>query len=242
MVTRLVLLVVGGYLLGSLPLTYLVAKLSRGIDLRRYGSGSVGATNLTRATSKWAGMSAGAFDFGKGMLMVWAAQAVGLGIGAQVAVGMAVIIGHNWSVFLRFSGGRGILTTLGVALILPLVHGLTPWGVIAGLSIVAVCLLVLRNLPLGVAGGVASLPLVSWGVGEPLSLNLGFLAMFLVVVIKRLAVPRAAIAASLSTREVLFNRLLFDRDIRDREAWIHRTPQEASSSGGQRGQKRGSPQ
>ncbi len=230
MVVKFVLLIAGSYLLGALPIAYLVAKRSRGVDLTRYGSGGVGATNLLRSTSKWIGVSGGAFDFGKGMLMVWAAQAVGLGITEQVTVGLAAIIGHNWSVFLRFSGGRGILTALGVAFILPSINGLVPWEAVAGLSITAIVLLVLRNLPLGVAGGVVSLPLVSWGVGEPLPLNLGFLAIFLILFVRRLAVRRADIAASLGTGELLVNRLLFDRDIRDRDAWVHRLPEEAGPS------------
>ena len=230
MAVKFALLVIGGYFLGSLPVAYLVAKWYRGLDLRRYGSGSVGATNLVRATSKWIAMPVILFDLGKGVLMVWAAHLIGLDISGQVTVGLAAIIGHNWSVLLRFSGGRGILTTLGVALILPIINNSAPWGAIVGLTLTAIGFLVLHSLPVGVAAGVASLPLVSWGVGEPLPMTLGFLAMFLIMVIKRLAVPRAAIAASLSSRQLLLNRLLFDRDIRDRETWIRRVPDQASSA------------
>jgi len=64
------------------------------------------------------------FDLGKGMLAVWIAHLVGLDVTQQVIVGLATIVGHNWSVFLRFGGGRGMLTTLGVALILPLINGM----------------------------------------------------------------------------------------------------------------------
>ena len=230
MEARVVLLVIGAYILGSLPLAYLVAKWSRGIDIRQYGSGGVGATNLLRATSKWIGMPVILFDLGKGVLVVWVAQLMGLGIAGQVTVGLAAIIGHNWSVFLRFSGGRGMLTTLGIALILPIINNSVPWEAVAGLTITAIGAFVLHSTPLGVGSGVLALPLVSWAVGEPLAMTLGFLAMFLIMVIKRLAVPRAAIAASLSNRQLLLNRLLFDRDIRDREAWIHRVPHQASST------------
>ena len=236
---ELVLLVIGAYILGSLPVTYLVAEWSRGIDIRQYGSGGVGATNLLRATSKWIGTPIVLFDLGKGMLVVWVAQLMGLGIAGQVTVGLAAIIGHNWSVFLRFSGGRGILTTLGVALILPIINNSIPWGAIVGLTITAIGLFVLHNMPLGVGVGVTSLPLVSWAVGEPLVMTWGFLAMFVIMVIKRLAVPRAAIAASLSNGQLLLNRLLFDRDIRDREAWINRVPDQASSTEQQKRRRKG---
>jgi glycerol-3-phosphate acyltransferase PlsY len=108
-----VLLLLGAYLLGSVPAAYLAARWSRGIDIRQYGSGNIGVSNLWRSTSKWLAMPVIIFDFGKGMLLVWIAQLLGLGIDQQVAIGLAAIIGHNWPVFLRFSGGRGLLTTLG---------------------------------------------------------------------------------------------------------------------------------
>jgi len=239
---KFVLLVIGAYLIGSLPVAFWVAKFTRGIDLRQYGSGSVGATNLLRSSSWWIATPVGAFDLGKGMLMVWVAQLVGLNVAAQVTVGLAAILGHNWSVFLRFSGGRGILTTLGVALILPAINSLVPWGIAAFLVIAAISSFGFHNVPLGVGAGIAALPVVSYGVSEPLPITLGCLAMFAIMVIKRLAVRRAAIAASLSRRELLINRLLFDRDIRDREAWIYHTRHKARSAEEQRDQKKGQPQ
>ena len=216
--------------MGAVPAAYLVARLSRGIDLRRYGSGSIGASNLWQSTSRWIAMPIIPYDLGKGMLAVWIAQLLGLDITQQVVVGLATIVGHNWSVFLRFGGGRGMLTTLGVALILPSINGLVPWGIIVALIITIIGTFVIHNVPLGVGVAVAALPLVSWAVGDPLPITLGFLAIFLITVIKRLAMPRTAIAASLSNRQLLLNRLLFDRDIRDRKAWIHRAPLEASST------------
>ena len=224
------MLTLGAYLLGAVPAAYLVARLSRGIDLRRHGSGSIGASNLWQSTSRWIAMPIIPYDLGKGMLVVWIAQLVGLDVTQQVIVGLATIVGHNWSVFLRFGGGRGMLTTLGVALILPLVNGMVPWGVIVALAIAAIGTFVIHSVPLGVGVAVAALPLVSWAVDEPLPITLGFLVIFLITVIKRLAMPRTAITASLSNRQLLLNRLLFDRDIRDRKAWIHRGPLEASSA------------
>lgn len=224
------MLTLGAYLLGAGPAAYLVARLSRGIDLRRYGSGSIGASNLWQSTSRWIAMPIIPYDLGKGMLAVWIAQLVGLDVTQQVIVGLATIVGHNWSVFLRFGGGRGMLTTLGVALILPLINGMVPWGVIVALIIAAIGTFVIHSVPLGVGAAVTALPLVSWAVGDPLPITLGFLVIFLITVIKRLAMPRIAIAASLSNRQLLLNRLLFDRDIRDRKAWIHRAPLEASST------------
>ena len=91
-------LLIAAYLLGSVPAAYLVAKWSRGIDIRKYGSGNVGASNIVRIVStRWA-IPVIIFDVGKGAVMVWAAQLLGLGIAQQVTVGLAAIIGHNWPV------------------------------------------------------------------------------------------------------------------------------------------------
>jgi glycerol-3-phosphate acyltransferase PlsY len=218
-----VLLVLAAYLLGSVPAAYVAAKWSRGIDLRQYGSGNVGASNLLTITSKWITIPVIIFDVGKGAVMVWAAQLIGLGIAEQVAVGLSVIIGHNWPVFLRFNGGRGALTTIGVLLIL------IPW---LALILVAFAFLFypFRHLALGTTLSMAALPLCSWffwqplGIEEPLPVTLGFLAIFLIMLIRRLTAPRTSLSASVPPGQLVINRLLFDRDIRDREAWIKRKP------------------
>ncbi len=224
MAIEFVLLLVAAYLFGSVPAAYLAAKWSRGIDIRKYGSGNVGATNLLGLTSKWIVIVVIIFDLGKGMAVVWAAQLIGLGIAQQVTAGLVVIIGHNWPVFLRFNGGRGLLTILGIALFLPLVNGLIPWEIIAFLALAAVGLFIIHSMPLGTGAGIVAMPLVSWGLGEPPAMTLGFLAMFLIMFIRRLTAPKTSVTASVPPGQLLLNRLLFDRDIRDREAWIHRQP------------------
>jgi len=214
------LLIVGAYLLGSVPATYLVAKWFRGIDIRQYGSGNVGATNLLRLTSKRLAIPVIIFDLGKGAVTVGAAQLLGMSIVPQVTVGLAAIVGHNWPVFLRFNGGRGVLTTLGVVLILPwLNNAVPPWPIIVWGAIMAISFIITHQTPLGVGAGIAALPIVSWGFSEPLPLTLGYLAMFVILAIRRLAAPQPIRVASISKKRRLLNRLLFDRDMRDREAW-----------------------
>jgi len=228
MAVAFILLLVSAYLVGSVPTAYIVGRWRRGIDIRQYGSGNVGASNLLRISSRWLAIVVIIVDLGKGILMVWAAQAAGLAFAQQVAVGLAAIIGHNWPVFLRFSGGRGILTTIGVAFALPLVNGpLVPWAFIISLALAAIFIFGLHNLPVGTVAGMAALPLVSWITNEPLAFILGFLAMFLLMVIRRLTAPKTSLTASVSTGELLINRLLLDRDIRDKEAWIYRKPAQA---------------
>ena len=218
-----VLSLLGAYLLGSVPAAYLAAKWSRGIDIRQYGSGNVGATNLLGLTSKWIAIVVIVFDLVKGGVVVWAAQLIGLDIAQQVAVGLAAIIGHNWPVFLRFNGGRGILTTLGVIFIL------VPW-LAPIVLVIAFSFAFYHQLALGVLLGTISAPVAVWffsqllGVADKLPIALGFLAIFLIAVLRRLTAPRTSLTVSVPLRQLLVNRLLFDRDIRDREAWIRRQP------------------
>jgi len=227
MAIAFVLLLVAAYLLGSVPAAYLAARWSRRIDIRQYGSGNVGAANVLKITSKRWAIPVIVFDLVKGMVVVYIAKLIGLEVYQQVMIGIAAIVGHNWPVFLRFSGGRGVLTTLGVALLLPLINGpLIPWVVVVGLVAVGISLLITHHTPLGVGVGLAAMPLVSWIANEPLPMTLGFLAMFLLVVIRRLTAPKTSLTTSVSTGELVLNRLLFDRDIRDGKAWIHRKPVE----------------
>ena len=229
----LVLLILGAYLLGSVPASYIVAKLSRGIDLRQYGTGQVGAGNLWRMTSWRLGAPVGIFDLTKGLVMVCVANSVGLDIAQQLVVGSAAIIGHNWPLFLRFYGGRGIGTTIGVILILPLISDVTPWASVAFFVILIIGTLPLRSSPVAALVAAVALPLVSWGFDEPLPVILGFSAIFLIIVVKRLTAPLSADAASIGKGQLLLNRLFFDRDIRDRKVWMYRKPV------GERGERKG---
>jgi glycerol-3-phosphate acyltransferase PlsY len=120
-----VALIMGAYLVGSVPTAYLVAKYYRGIDIRQYGPGHVGVGSIWALTPKKVSLPVVLFDLGKGMGMVWAAKLLGMDVTVQVAVGLAAIVGHNWPVFLRFNGGRGILTALGVVF-----TWWVPWGLV----------------------------------------------------------------------------------------------------------------
>jgi len=222
MTAELMLLIVLGYLIGSVPSAYLAGKWFCGIDIREYGSSNVGVSNLIRTASWRAGLLPVIFDFGKGLLPAWAAHRMGLGIASEAAVGTAAIIGHNWPVFLRFNGGRGMLTTIGVLFILPLINGLMPWETIAFFACAAASFFIIHNIPVGTGAGVAVSPLISWITGRPAAQTLGFLTIFLILVTRRLTVPRAAEAVNVSAKQLIVNRLFLDRDIREREAWLNR--------------------
>ena len=227
MVIAFILLIPGAYLLGSVPSAYLVAKWSRGIDIRQYGSGNVGASNVLAVVSKRWSIPVTAFDIGKGALIVWIAQLLGLGAAQQVTVGIATVIGHNWPIFLRFQGGRGMFTILGVATILS-----PKLGLIA--LVLAFILAPLRQVALGATAALVSLPFLSWFLSQPLGIEarlpvtLGFTALVLIVLSRRLVAPRTRLSEAVPPVELVINRLLFDRDIRDRKAWVNQTRSETN--------------
>ncbi|UCE97173.1 MAG: glycerol-3-phosphate acyltransferase [Dehalococcoidia bacterium] len=221
MTIELILLCISAYLLGSVPFALLLAKWFYGIDIREHGTGKVGAANVLRVVSKWLAILVAFFDIGKGALMVWATQLFGMEVIQQVSVGIFAIIGHNWPVFLRFKGGRGILTSLGVVIML------SPWLGLIMLS-VSYILAPIHQVAFGVFLASVSLPFLSWflgqglGIDERLPITIGFIIISLMVWFKRLFVPRTELSKSISIVELIINRLLFDRDIRDAKTWIQR--------------------
>jgi acyl phosphate:glycerol-3-phosphate acyltransferase len=107
-----------GYLLGSIPFAYLLARRHRGIDLRLAGSGNVGAANVLRTTTKKIGVSAMALDVGKGIASVLVARQLDPGSTGPAVAGIAAVLGHIYPVWLGFRGGKGVATTCGVFSIL----------------------------------------------------------------------------------------------------------------------------
>ncbi|RKY20404.1 MAG: acyl-phosphate glycerol 3-phosphate acyltransferase [Planctomycetota bacterium] len=109
-----VLAAVMGYLLGAVPVGYLVVWLFKREDVRQYGSGRTGGTNVYRAAGIGAAILSGAGDVLKGTLAVLLARWLVGTAAAEVVAGLAAVIGHNWSVFLGWRGGAGTGTNLGV--------------------------------------------------------------------------------------------------------------------------------
>jgi len=217
------ILIVASYLLGSVPLSYLVAR-SRGIDLRKQGTQQMGGGNLWRTTSRKLGVLVGIFDFLKGALMVFIAWRLGLDAGQQLVVGLAAIIGHNWPVFLRFHGGRGIATTLGIIIILPAVNQseITTWPLVACFGLAVGSVTIFRRTPVPILLGLIILPIISAVVKEPVAVTTGYAAMTLIIVIKRLVAQASHEKREIGMGQLLLNRFLFDRDVRNRADWVHR--------------------
>jgi glycerol-3-phosphate acyltransferase PlsY len=108
----------GAYLLGSIPFAFLVPRYLGGVDVRRAGSGNVGATNVWRTTRLSLALLVLLLDAGKGALAVLAVRLLGAPSGLQVVAGLCAIAGHMYPVWLGFQGGKGVATTGGVFAVL----------------------------------------------------------------------------------------------------------------------------
>jgi glycerol-3-phosphate acyltransferase PlsY len=147
--------VVAAYILGSLPIGLWVGLL-RGLDIRRVGSGNVGATNVYRALGTGAALVVFAGDALKGWLPVRMGMAWQAPDALVLGLGLAAIAGHSFSVFLRFKGGRAVATALGVLLALS-------WQTALGaLGVWIVVMATLRIVSLGSILAAASVPLFMW--------------------------------------------------------------------------------
>jgi glycerol-3-phosphate acyltransferase PlsY len=217
------ILVIVSYLVGSIPLSYLAAR-ARGVDLRKQGTQQVGGGNLWRTTSHKLGLFVGIFDFIKGALMVLIAWRLGLDAGLQLAVGLAAVVGHNWPVFLRFHGGRGIATSLGILVILPFINwgDVTVWPLAAFLVVAIGIVIFTHRTPVPILCGYVAIPIASGIAKEPWLVTLSYTGMVLIIVIKRLIAQPSTEKREISLWYLLLNRLLFDRDVRFRSDWVDR--------------------
>jgi glycerol-3-phosphate acyltransferase PlsY len=156
-----VLIVILGYLLGSIPTAYIAGRLIKGRDIRQMGDGNMGAQNAFRQLGARAGLTVGIIDAAKGALAVLIAVAVCVSQPTILIAGTAAVIGHNWPVFLGFRGGRGECTTIGVLSVLMLL----PMMIVGGLSIAV--LVKTRNVIKASVVLFAPLPLLCWWLALP---------------------------------------------------------------------------
>jgi glycerol-3-phosphate acyltransferase PlsY len=194
------LLLIGAYLVGSIPSAQLLARL-KGVDLRQVGSGNIGAGNLTHSVGPQWGLTAGVFDALKGLVPVLLARYVlDMGLAASGMAGLAAVIGHCWSIFVRGRAGRGLATSAGLVFVLDPV--LLVW--IGGWSLAG------WRIGSGFAGflGWGLLPLVAIALSRP-----GTEILFLVLLATTLMLRRAqGNPGDVEGANNVLRRLLYDRD------------------------------
>lgn len=218
MLVEAILLVLGGYLLGSIPTAYLAGKWLRGKDLRRYGSGTVSGSMVYEHVARWAVVPVGLLDVGKATLPAWLAVQLGLGLPVAATAGLAAVAGHNWPIFFRFTGGRGLGTFMGVLLVI------FPWGFPWMLGFLAAGWILGDSAPWALVS-LVTLPLLAHLIGGPDVVAPATGVMLLLTLGKRLEANRRLLPPTgIDRRRVILRRLFFDRDIASHADWIRRQP------------------
>ena len=147
---------VTAYGIGSIPFAFLVARRIAGVDVRRTGSGNVGAANVYRTTGPSLGLVVLGLDAAKGMVSVVAAQAIGAGLAVQASSGVAAVAGHIWPLWLGSRGGKGVAMASGAFLVL------VPTATILAATVFGLVVAATRYVSLGSIVAGASLPIVAY--------------------------------------------------------------------------------
>jgi glycerol-3-phosphate acyltransferase PlsY len=154
-------IVISAYLIGSVPFSLLLARRWGATDLRRVGSGNLGAANVVRASGVTAGVLVALLDMGKGAASVMLAQRLTDGAGASAVAGLAAIVGHVYPVWLRFRGGKGVATACGVFSIL------TPVAIGPSLAAFGLTVWLTKYVSLGSVLASLALPPIAYATGSP---------------------------------------------------------------------------
>jgi glycerol-3-phosphate acyltransferase PlsY len=213
-----VILIICGYLLGSIPSAYLAGRWIKKIDLRQYGSGTVSGSMVWEHVAKWAVFPAGIFDIAKAILPTWLGIKLGYGELFAVFAGLAAVIGHNWPIYLKFTGGRGISPFLGILCVI------FPWGIPWLLGFLAFGYLLGDSAPWTLASMI-TLPLLAHWISASDAVFWASGIMLLITFVKRLEANRRGLPEmKADRRKIIIRRLFLDRDIISRDEWINRRP------------------
>ncbi len=147
-----IILTLGAYLVGSVPTGLLLARAIGGVDIRTAGSGNIGATNVYRTMGRKVGVITLAGDCLKGLLPVVFAQKMGLPVEWIAVIGAAAFLGHVYTIFLGFKGGKGVATALGVFL------AIAPLAVLCALAVFIIVILKWRYVSLASISAAAAMP------------------------------------------------------------------------------------
>jgi acyl phosphate:glycerol-3-phosphate acyltransferase len=164
-----------GYLVGSVPFAFMLAR-RRGIDLRRVGSGNVGAANVLRMTGAGRAFAAMCLDGAKGWMAVVVAQRLAMGEATAVAAGVASIIGHVYPVWLGFQGGKGVATAMGVFAVL------APPALAIASSVFVVAVWATRYISVGSMAGAITLAVAASASGVPAAVAVGAIVSAIIIV------------------------------------------------------------
>ena len=225
---EIALLYLAAYLLGSVPTAYIIGRVAKGIDIRRYGSGNVGGGNVIQHVGrKWFVPQLFSDALIKGAGTIWfSVYVVGIQWNSPLLIGppLLVLAGNNWSPFLKMQGGRGLGVAIGMLL------AFSPAILGVALAVYFGGHLLTRGAAVWALAALVSLPLLFYVFPAGLKMADGLtmvwfsLGVLGLVVLKRLSSNWTPLPGDLPRRKVFFNRLVRDRDVDDREQWVERMP------------------
>jgi glycerol-3-phosphate acyltransferase PlsY len=157
------LILILAYCVGSVPFALLLARRWGADDLRRVGSGNIGAANVLRASGVRAGVLVALLDIAKGAVSVGLAMRLSSDASAPAAAGLAAIVGHIYPVWLRFKGGKGVATACGVFSVL------TPYAALLAFALFLVTAWATRYVSLGSLVATIALPPIAYAMGSPVA-------------------------------------------------------------------------
>tara|TARA_Y100001970_G_scaffold93702_2_gene118134 strand:- start:6219 stop:6893 length:675 start_codon:yes stop_codon:yes gene_type:complete len=215
-----IIIIFFSFLIGSIPSAYIVGKKLKSIDLTKKGSRNTGVSNLTQNTTLYASVPVIFFDlFIKGFLPIFLCSdsIFSLDVNTKILCGIVSLIGHNWSIFLNFKGGRGIATLVGI--ILAIDYNL--FVIFTGIIAIGYLFSPIKDSALWWIISTICIPLYT--IILDLSIEITFFTFMLsfVIILKRLLSNKEQTKTKFNINLLLL-RLFFDRDIYDRNKWINR--------------------
>jgi glycerol-3-phosphate acyltransferase PlsY len=201
-----VIAVVLGYLLGSIPSAYIATRVATGKDVRKLGGGNVGGLNVYREVGIIPAVVVGIVDLSKGAAAVAIAQWL-LDVSPYfvLAAALAAVVGHNWMVWLKFSGGKGMGAAIGGLVVLLPIYGY-PLGLAFFFAIVLILFIITRNVALSMGVGLLSLPFIGWLGVKSTPFLIFSIALGLLILVKFLPTAMQALARAGSTKGFIFDR------------------------------------
>lgn len=201
-----IIAVVLGYLLGSIPSAYIATRVATGKDVRQLGGGNVGGLNVYREVGAIPAAAVGIADVCKGAAAVAIAQwLLDVSPTFVLAAALAAVIGHNWMVFLKFSGGKGMGASIGALFVLLPVYGY-PLGLAFFFGVVLIPFIITRNVALSMGIGLLALPFISWLGMKSSPFIIFSVVLGLIILVKFLPTARAALARAGSKKDFVFDR------------------------------------
>jgi glycerol-3-phosphate acyltransferase PlsY len=201
-----IIAVVLGYLLGSIPTAYIVTRLAKGKDVRRLGGGNVGGLNVYREVGLLPAVVVVIVDLGKGAAAVAiACWLLDVSPPFVLAAALAAVVGHNWMLFLKFSGGKGMGAAIGgLFVLLPLYH--YAWGLAFFFAVVLILFIITRNVAMSMGAGLLALPFIAWLGMHSAPFIIFSVVLGLIILAKFTPTAVAAVARTRSVKGFVFDR------------------------------------